>query len=48
MGVNKRKVLLGMQVMCGKRFVGGCMRRGREWWNEGKREKEDILGMAAV
>ena len=21
--------------MCGKRFVGGCMRKGSEWWNEG-------------
>ena len=21
--------------VCGKRFVGGCMRRGSEWWNEG-------------
>ena len=20
--------------VCGKRFVGGCMRRGSEWWNE--------------
>ena len=31
--------------VCGKRFVGGCMRRGSEWWyeggeNEGGREKE--------
>ena len=21
--------------VCGKRYVGGCMRRGSEWWNEG-------------
>ena len=21
--------------VCGKRLVGGCMRRGSEWWNEG-------------
>ena len=20
--------------VCGKRFVGGCTRRGSEWWNE--------------
>ena len=20
--------------VCGKRLVGGCMRRGNEWWNE--------------
>ena len=26
--------------VCGKRFVGDCMRRGSEWWNEGGREKE--------
>ena len=31
--------------VCGKRYVGGCMRRGSEWWNEGGenevgREKE--------
>ena len=24
---------------CGKRFVGGCMRRGSEWWNEGVKMK---------
>ena len=26
-------------VVCGKRFVGGCMRRGSEWWNEGVKMK---------
>ena len=26
--------------VCEKRFVGGYMRRGSEWWNEGGREKE--------
>ena len=25
--------------VCGKRFVGGCMRRGSEWWNEGLKMK---------
>ena len=25
--------------MCGKRFVGGGMRRGSEWWNEGVKMK---------
>ena len=25
--------------VCGKRFVGGCMRRGSEWWNEGVKMK---------
>ena len=25
--------------VCGKRFVGGCMRRGSEWWNEGVKRK---------
>ena len=25
--------------VCGKRFVGGCMRRGSEWWNEGMKMK---------
>ena len=25
--------------VCGKRLVGGCMRRGSEWWNEGVKMK---------
>ena len=25
--------------VCGRRFVGGCMRRGSEWWNEGVKMK---------
>ena len=25
--------------VCGKRFVGGCMRRGGELWNEGVKMK---------
>ena len=24
---------------CGKRFVGDCMRKGSEWWNEGVKMK---------
>ena len=25
--------------VCGKRYVGGCMRRSSEWWNEGVKMK---------
>ena len=25
--------------VCGKRFVGGCLRKGSEWWNEGVKMK---------
>ena len=25
--------------VCGKRFVGGCMRRDSDWWNEGVKMK---------
>ena len=25
--------------VCGKRFVGCCMRKGSEWWNEGVKMK---------
>ena len=28
--------------VCGKRFVGGCMRRVSKWWNDGGREKDGI------
>ena len=28
--------------VCGKRSVGGRMKRGSEWWNEGGREKKGI------
>ena len=30
-----KESLVGHAIdVCGKRFVGGCMRRGSEWWNE--------------
>ena len=29
----------GLSDVCGKRYVGGCMRRGSEWWNEGVKMK---------
>ena len=38
MGVNESFVGHASDV-CGKRFVGGCMRRGSEWWNEGVKMK---------
>ena len=27
--------------VCGKRFVGGCTRRGSEWWNKGMKMKAE-------
>ena len=31
-----KEILVGhASDVCGKRFVGGCMRKGSEWWNEG-------------
>ena len=32
--------------VCGKRFVGGCMRKGSEWWNEGVNMKVEEKKMA--
>ena len=34
MEVNERSLVGYASDVCGKRFVGGCMRRGSEWWNE--------------
>ena len=44
-GLMKENLVGYASDVCGKRFVGGCMRRGSEWWNEGGeneggREKE--------
>ena len=46
-GLMKESFVGHANVVCGKRFVGGCMRRSSEWWNEGGekeggREKEGI------
>ena len=35
----KESLLGHASDVCGKRFVGGCMRRGSEWWNEGVKIK---------
>ena len=34
-GLIKETLLGHASNVCGKRYVGGCMRRGSEWWNEG-------------
>ena len=47
-GLMKESFVGHPSNVCGKKFVGGCMRRVREWWNEGGREKEGIWGMAAM
>ena len=39
MGVNERKSCGACKRLCGKRFVGGCMRKGSERWNEGVKMK---------
>ena len=37
---GKERVIVGhASDVCGKRFVGGCMRSGSEWWNEGVKMK---------
>ena len=38
-GLMKESVVGHASDVCGKRFVGGCMRRGSEWWNEGVKMK---------
>ena len=34
-GLMKESLVGYASNVCGKRFVGGCMRRGSEWWNKG-------------
>ena len=38
-GLMKESLVGHASSVCGKRFVGGCMRRGSEWWNEGVKMK---------
>ena len=38
-GLMKESFVGNASDVCGKRFVGGCMRRGSEWWNEGVKKK---------
>ena len=38
-GLMKESFVGHANDVCGKRFVGGCMRRGSEWWNEGMKMK---------
>ena len=38
-GLMKKSLVGHASDVCGKRFVGGCMRKGSEWWNEGVKMK---------
>ena len=38
-GLMKESLVGHASDVCGKRFVGGCMRRGSERWNEGVKMK---------
>ena len=38
-GLMKESFVGHASDVCGNRFVGGCMRRGSEWWNEGVKSK---------
>ena len=38
-GLMKENFVGHASNMCGKGFVGGCRRRGSEWWNEGVKMK---------
>ena len=38
-GLMKESFVGHASDVCGKRFVGGCMKRGSEWWNEGMKMK---------
>ena len=41
-GLMKESLVGHVRDVCGKRFVGGYMRKGSEWWNEGVRKKEGV------
>ena len=41
-GLMKESLVGHASDVCGKRFVGGSMRKDSEWWNEGGREKEGV------
>ena len=45
-GLMKESYLGYASDVCGKRFVGGCMRRGSEWWNERVKMKVEEKKMA--
>ena len=38
-GLMKESFVGHASDVCGKTFVGGCMRRGSDWWNEGVKMK---------
>ena len=38
-GLMKESLVGHASDVCGKRYVGSCMRRGSEWWNEGVKMK---------
>ena len=38
-GLMKESFVGHASDVCGKRFVGECMRKGSEWWNEGVKMK---------
>ena len=42
-GLMKESLVGYASDVCGKRFVGGCMRRGSEWWNERVKEKKRVF-----
>ena len=46
MGANRKSFVGHASNVCGKGFVGGCIRRGREWWNEGVKMKVEEKKMA--
>ena len=39
-GLMKESLVGHASDVCGKRYVGGCMKRVSKWWDEGGKEKE--------